>query len=100
MESQLILGLVSMLGALVFNLWGFIQALDDTKKTERVEKFNIVRTLITVLPTLVVGFLAGFQMDPNTPVEFVSIAMAGFGLAAAQWKAKITNRVEAFFDVE
>jgi O-antigen ligase len=96
MMENITIGLLSFTGALVFCLWGFLNAYKETKETTTNEKFNWVKATVTVLPPLMVGFLAGYQMDPNTVVEYLSVVMAGYGQAALQRKLGVNS----FFDQE
>lgn len=93
---KIITGCLVAFGALAFNIWGFLNACNEAKKTSKKEKFDWIKSFITVIPSLVAGFLAGFAMDPNSAVEYISLITSGFGIAAAQGNLGINN----FFDEE
>jgi hypothetical protein len=91
-----IVGLWTAGGALAYNVWGFIRAYNETKKTALEERFEWTRSIVTVAPVLVVGFLAGYQLTPSTVTDIVGLVLAGFGAASAATKLGI----ESFFRVK
>lgn len=96
MLENWILGLLAFTGALGYCAWGFLKAYKQTKDTPQKETFNWAKAAITVIPPLVVGFLAGYQMNSTTVVELLSVVLAGYGQAALQSSLGVNN----FFDEE
>ena len=91
MYEKLITGALTATGALAYNLWGFWKAFQATKTTRVKERFDWQKTVTTIVPSIVAGFLAGYALDPSGVVEFLSLVMSGFGVAAAQSKLGIKN---------
>lgn len=86
--------LISMAGAFAYCLWGFLQAREAAKKTKQKEVFSWSKFVMTLLPTLVIGFIFGWFLTPSSAADFVSIIIAGYG------NAEITSKVgiNSFFD--
>lgn len=76
-NENLLFGIVAMLGALGYNLWGFLHALQKTRETPEVEEWDVVMTLMTIIPSLVAGFLAGYKISPSG-AEYVLVFCAGY----------------------
>jgi len=93
-DVRIVTGGLTALGALGYCMWGFVDAYNETKNTPKVEKFDFIKAAITVVPSLVAGFLAGYAMSGTDTVEFVALISSGFGIAAAQSKLGINS----FFD--
>jgi len=91
MNTQILMGIMTMVGALGYNIWGFIQAYKKTVETPQVEVFNWLVCATTVLPSLVIGFLAGYAMTPSTALDFIALITSGFGVASAQGMLGINN---------
>jgi hypothetical protein len=94
MQENIITGLFFAAGALAYNIWGFINALKAAEQTPQKEKFNWVKCAVTILPSLVGGFLAGFNLSAASATDYITMIMSGFGLAAAQGQLGINS----FFD--
>lgn len=94
MQENIITGLLFAGGALAYNIWGFITALKATEQTAQKEKFNWKKCSVTVIPSLVLGFLAGFNLSATTTTDYVTMVTSGFGVAAAQGQLGINS----FFD--
>lgn len=89
-------GLLTGAGALAYSLWGFWNAYQETKETPEVEKFDLGMTITAIVPTLVLGFMAGYNMTPSSVGDFVGLVVSGFGIAAAQSKLGL----KSFFRLE
>ena len=94
--DNLVTGGLYALGALIFCIYGFIQVCKEVKDTPAVEKFDYLKATITVLPSLALGFLAGYALVISGPIMLVTVIVAGFGIAAAQGRLGVNN----FFDVK
>ena len=90
-DVRIITGGLTALGAAGYCIWGFVEALNAAKYTPEEEKFSPVKALMTVVPSVVAGFLAGYAMDEANAVAFVSLVTSGFGIAAAQSKLGINS---------
>ena len=95
MDLKIITGALTASGALAYCVWGFVEAYNKTKTTPEVEKFSWIKAAMTVVPSVVAGFLAGYAMDGASTVEFVALVTSGFGIAAAQSKLGINNYFDA-----
>jgi hypothetical protein len=93
MDTRLITGLAMAAGAAGYCAWGFIQAYNETKGTKQEEKFNWTKATMTVLPSVVGGFVAGYAME-SSPEDLVALVFAGFGAASVGNKLGINS----FFD--
>jgi hypothetical protein len=89
--DQYILGGIAFLGAAAYCLWGFLEALKKTRETPEKEKFDWVMALMTVLPALLGGFLAGYNMSPDSITNVVAVLLAGFGAAGAGAKIGLNS---------
>lgn len=96
MNEKLLIGLFTGSGALLYNFWGFFNAWKEAQENMREEHFDWRRTIVTVVPSVVAGFLAGYAMNPDTVGDYVALITSGFGVAAAQGKAKF----ESFFKLK
>jgi hypothetical protein len=96
MNENIITGALVGLGALCFDVWGFVQAYNATKATPQKEKFSWSKAAITVIPSIIAGFLAGYNLTPSSVLDYVSLLTSGFGVAAAQGRMGINS----FFDDE
>lgn len=85
-ENYIVGGIVA-LGAVAYNVWGYIQAKGESKVAVPYEPWRLVKT---VVPGLVLGFMAGYGMSVGSTVDVVSLLAAGFGVAAAQSRTGIT----------
>lgn len=94
MNENIISGLLFAGGALAYNIWGFLQAAKAAKASKEVEKFDFAKSAITVLPSLILGFLAGYNLSANSTSDYVAMVTSGFGVAAAQGQLGINS----FFD--
>lgn len=86
MKELLILGGIGALGALAYCLWGFLNALKETRETPQEEKFDWVKATMTVVPGILAGFLAGYNMEPSALSNVITVLFAGFGAAGAAGK--------------
>ena len=78
-------GVLAATGGLAYNVWGFLKAWFSTRGTPEEERFDILRTIITVVPILVGAFIAGYlgQLTPNGFGDYVSVVIGGFGVGAS-----------------
>lgn len=86
MQDQLILGAIGALGAAAYCAWGFLEALKETRLTPEKESFDWLMATMTVVPGIVAGFLAAYNMDPASMSNVVVVILAGFGAAGAAGK--------------
>ena len=91
MNENVLMGLFAGLGALLYNVWGFAEAYKASLETPEVEKFSWIISLTTVVPSLVLGFLAGYATSGGGVVDFIGLITSGFGVAAAQGKLGINK---------
>lgn len=91
MKEQIIMGLVAGAGALAYNLWGLFKAIQEAKFTPANEVWDWQLTVSSIVPSVAVAFLAGYNMTPSSAGDFVALFMAGFGAASAQNKAGLKN---------
>lgn len=94
--ANLLIGGITAAGAGMYCFWGYLQAYKATKATPEDEKFSPIKAIMTVLPSLTVGFLAGYRMDPDTAIELVSLLTAGWGFADIGAKLGINS----YFDTK
>jgi hypothetical protein len=85
-KEQLILGGIGALGAAAYCAWGFLEALKQTRETPEKEKFDWLMATMTVVPGIVAGFLAAYNMEPASLSNVVTVLLAGFGAAGAAGK--------------
>lgn len=87
-----------MLGALAYDIWGFLQAKKAVDATPEQERFDPVIAVVTIVPSLVMALGAGVAMNivvPGEPLGMFALGYAlvssGFGTAAAQRKLGVND---------
>lgn len=94
MNQNILSGLLFAAGAAGYNVWGFLRAVKAAQESPQKEKFNWTKCAVTVLPSLVLGFLAGYNLSAESATDYITMVTSGFGVAAAQGQLGINN----FFD--
>lgn len=79
-SENLMLGGLAAIGAFAYNLWGFLEAYQATKNTPEVESFDWLMTVMTVVPSIIAGFAAGYAINPAN-VELSLVITAGYAAA-------------------
>ena len=92
-DERIVSGVLTGTGALLYNLWGLYNAWVKTFNTPVQEVWDWRLTVSSLLPSVCLGFMAGYQMSPDSAVEYLALISSGFGIASAQNKAGF----ESFF---
>lgn len=98
MNASIFAAACTGIGALGYDIWGFLLAAKEAQQSPELEKFSLIVTLTTILPSIVGALLVGMAITlvlPEDPWQLASIAFVlignGFGWASAQNKLGINH---------
>lgn len=80
MDIKIMMGLIAGAGAFAYNIYYFLKAVEKARSTPEKEKFDLLKSFMTVAPSVVLGFLAGYALNPEG-YEFMLVLTAGWTAA-------------------
>lgn len=99
--NVLIIAACMAFGAFVYDIWEFLKLYNATKGTPNVEKFSWTKFIMTIAPSIVLGFLAGLAMAVPAEMDLIQTLVfcimtivSGYGLAHAGYSFGVND----FFD--
>jgi hypothetical protein len=94
--ENFIIGGIAALGAAAYCVWNFFKAMKLARKTPALERVDWLKVTMTVVPSLVGGFLAGYAISPSG-WEFVLVLTTGWTAADIGNEVGADNLLDKYF---
>lgn len=94
--DNFVVGGIAALGAGAYCFWNFLQAMKLARKTPTVERVDWLKVTMTVAPSLLGGFFAGYAISP-TGWELMLVLTAGWTAADLGNEAGTDDLLDKYF---